>query len=162
MTARTEQLDQHDVISDLTSASNVMLTNATADGSLQSHPMTPLEVTDDADVWFIINRTSELAKTLNAQPHVNLSVSKLGNWLSVAGHVEFVNEPGKVQQLWNKEIGAYFAGGPHDPEVGLLLFVSTSAQHWGAEGRAAAALLDIVKARATGTQPGGETGTVEL
>lgn len=160
--AETENLTQQDVVEKLREAKWVMLTTALADGTLLSHPMSPQEITDDADVWFFVGLQGGQADALRAGPHVNLAVSKAGSWLSVAGRAEFVEDRAKVEELWDGEVDAYFEGGKDDPNLGLLRVSTDSAQFWGVPGGAVSLLARVVRAKVTGERHGGGSDTVEL
>lgn len=140
----------------------VMLTTVSHDGKLHSHPMTPQQVTDDADVWFFIGLQGEQADEIRSNPEVNLAFAETGSWLSVAGRISLVQDRAKIDELWNDGVAAYFDGGKDDPNLALAYFVSDSAQYWGQPGGKAAALAQIVKSRVTGDRPDGTSSTTEL
>lgn len=157
-----QELSQQDVVKTLRKATWVMLTTALADGTLLSHPMSPQEVTEDADVWFFVSLAGGQAEALRSGPHVNLAVSEAGSWLSVAGRAEFVEDRAKVDELWNDDAKAWFDGGKEDPNLGLLRVTSDSAEFWGVPGGKVSALAQIVKAKATGDRVQGGSATTEL
>lgn len=158
----TEDLKQADVVRILRDSGYVMLTTALNDGKLLAHPMVPQQVTDDADVWFFIGMQGDQATALLKNPEVNIAVAEAGNWLSVAGRVEFVDDQDKKDELWNDQVAAWFTGGRNDPELGLMKVVGDSAQHWGLEGGKVSALAQIAKAKVTGDRTGGGSETTEL
>ncbi|WP_241242613.1 pyridoxamine 5'-phosphate oxidase family protein [Brevibacterium aurantiacum] len=155
-------LEQKDAVKIIRDSGYVMLTTALADGKLLAHPMVPQEVTDDGDVWFFIGLQGDQAKALAQNPQANIAVSEAGNWLSVAGRVDFVDDQAKLAKLWNKEAAAWFEGGLTDPELGLIKVTGESAQHWGLKGGKVAGLAQIVKAKVTGQRTGGGSSTTEL
>lgn len=156
-----QQLSKETVVKQLRNADWVMLTSTGADGKLVSHPMTPQEVTDDADVWFLTSTAVSQAEALEKSNHVNIAVSETGSWLSVAATVEFVDDQAKIDELWNEDMEAYFTG-RNDPTLGLLRATSESAQSWGLSGGKIENLFEIAKSRVTGNEPDGGTGTTEL
>ncbi|WP_413336641.1 pyridoxamine 5'-phosphate oxidase family protein [Brevibacterium sp. GP-SGM9] len=160
--AANEDLNQHDVIRILSDSGYVMLTTALDDGKLLAHPMVPQQVTDDADIWFFIGLQGDQASALKHNQNVNVTVSEAGNWLSVAGRVEFVDDQAKIDELWSDSVAAWFDGGRHDPDVGLIKVTGDSAQHWGLKGGKVAGLAQIVKAKVTGQRTGGGSSTTEL
>jgi general stress protein 26 len=157
-----QQLTQDDVIKTMRSDRFVMLSTATADGKIVSHPMTPQQVTDDADVWFFIGLQGGQAEALRQNPQVNLAFAEGGSWLSVAGTAEFVDDRAKVDELWDGQVDAYFEQGKDDPNLGLLKVTSRSAEFWGVPGGRAAVLASIVKSKLTGSGAPGTSGTTEL
>lgn len=156
------ELSQDQVVQTLRDSRFVMLTTALSDGTLLSHPMTPQQVTDDADVWFFIGLGTDQAQALRGSTHVNIAVSEAGSWLSVAGRVEFVQDRAKVDELWDDEAAAYYEGGKDDPDLGLIRVDSDSAQYWGMPGGKVSALAKIVKTKVTGERAGGMSATTEL
>lgn len=157
-----QDLSVEQVVSTLRGSRFVMLTTATTDRKLVSHPMTPQQVTDGADVWFFIGLDTDHAEALRGGAEVNIAVSESGSWLSVAGRAEFVADRSKVEELWDDEAASYFAQGKNDPHLGLLRVSSESAQYWGMSGGKVTALTSILKARLTGEPVEGVSGTTEL
>lgn len=158
----TNILDQNDVVEILRDSGYVMLTTALDNGKLLAHPMVPQQVTDDADVWFFLGMQGDQAKALQQNPDVNITVAEAGNWLSVAGKVDFVDDQDKMDELWNDETAAWFDGGRHDPNLGLIKITGDSAQHWGLKGGKISALAQIAKAKVSGERTGGGSATTEL
>lgn len=157
----TDEITKEDVVGKLRDVSWVMMTTATADGKLVSHPMVPQEVTDDADVWFFISLTGGHTEALRASSQVNMSVAEAGTWLSVAAEIEFVDDRAKIDELWNKDVEGWFDG-KDDPALGLIRANSDSAQFWGLPGGKMSALARIVKSRVSGEHTGGDSETMEL
>ena len=159
--AATDELDQADVVKILRGGDSVMLATALADGKILAHPMAPQEVTEDADVWFFLALDGDQAKALRTNPEVNISIAEAGNWLSVAGRVEFVDDEAKVDDLWSDSDKAWFDD-RRDPNLGLIKVITHSAQHWGLPGGKASGLFRMVKSKITGDRPAGGTQTTEL
>ncbi|WP_281389120.1 pyridoxamine 5'-phosphate oxidase family protein [Brevibacterium renqingii] len=159
--AATDELGQADVVKILRGSDSVMLATALADGKILAHPMAPQQVAEDADVWFFLALDGDQAKALRTNPEVNISVAEAGNWLSVAGRVEFVDDQAKIDELWSDSAKAWFDD-RKDPNLGLVKVVTDSAQHWGLPGGKATGLFRMVKSKITGGRPGGGTQTTEL
>lgn len=157
----SQTLTQSEVVDIMRSKRFVMLTTVTTEGKLVSHPMSPQEVTDEADVWFFVGLDGDQADALRAAPEVNLAFAEAGSWLSVSGSVEFVDDPVKVDQLWDGALEAYFDG-VQDPKLGLIRVLGHSAQFWGIPGGKPAMLAQIAKAKISGARPSGETRTTDL
>lgn len=140
-----------------------MLTSTDADGKLTSRPMATQEAEFDGDAWFVLARDSDVAREVAAQPRVNVAYSGSSSWLSLSGRAETVVDEARKQQLWNTFVEAWFPGGEHDAGVVLLKVTAESAQYWSSPGRVAS-LVDMVKARVTGTQAGdaGDSGSLQL
>ncbi|MFC5337279.1 pyridoxamine 5'-phosphate oxidase family protein [Leucobacter denitrificans] len=156
-----EDITQERVVDIMRDERFVMLSTATADGKVVSHPMTPQEVTDGANVWFLLGLQGDQADAIRVNPHVNLAFAETGSWLSVSGVAEFVEDRSKVAELWDGQLDEYFTG-PDDPNLGLLKFVGQSAQYWGVPGGGMVAAVKIMASKVTGSEPPGQMGTVEL
>src|SRR5699024_1599650 len=113
-------------------------------------------------VWFFVSLHGGQAEALRSGSQVNLAVSDAGSWLSVAGEAGFVEDRALVEQLWNDRAESYFPGGTDDPDLGLLRVSGESAQFWGMPGGKVAGLAQIIKAKATGEQAPGGSGTTQL
>jgi general stress protein 26 len=140
-----------------------MLTSVGEEGRLQSHPMTPQEVTDEGNVWFFIDTASDHADNLRREKRVNLAFADSSTWLSVAGHVSLVQNQQKVEELWNPVVEAWFPDGQDSPNVGLAFVESDSAEYWDSPGGRVASVLAYAKSKVTGNRPDvGESQSTEL
>jgi general stress protein 26 len=159
----TDQLELEKVVQIMRGDRFCMLTSVGDQGRLQSHPMTPQEVTEDGNVWFFIDTTSEHANHIRAEKRVNLAFADGSTWLSVAGHGDVRQDRDKVEQLWNPMVEAWFPEGKDSPNVGLLFVESDTAEYWDTPGGKVASALAFVKAKVTGDKPDvGESEDVDL
>lgn len=157
------ELAQDKVLEIMRSDRFCMLTSVGEQGRLQSHPMTPQEVTDDGDVWFFINVTSHHADNIRAEKRVNLAFADGSTWLSVAGHGDVRRDQARSTSCGTRWCAAWFPDGKEAPEVGLLLVESDSAQYWDSPGGGrVASALSFLKTRVTGGRPAGTSATVDL
>lgn len=157
-------MTKSDIVEIMRGKSIGMLTTVGGDGGLYSHPMDTQEVTDDGDVYFVVGKDSEQGRWLKDTPQVNMAYSDAGSWLSVAGTVRFLEgeeRAEKIDQLWDDSMSSYFDG-KEDPNLGVVLLDSESAQFWGHKEGRVAALFDLVRTRVTGEESGDGTATVEL
>ena len=139
-----------------------MLTSVGDEGRLHAHPMTPQEVTDDGDVWFFIDATSEQAANITAQKRVNLAFSDGSTWLSVAGHGALQRDRAKIDELWNPMVAAWFPDGRDSENLALLHVEADSAEYWDTPGGRVASAIAFVKTRLTGGRPPGDSEAVDL
>lgn len=160
MNAHDEMRQVREIMKDVRVA---MLTSTDDEGRLTSRPMATQEAEFDGDAWFIVARDSDLAAEVATSPRVNVAYSGASSWLSLSGHAHVVVDEAKKAELWNSAVEAWFPDGEQDPQVVLLKVTGDSAQYWTSPGRVAS-LVDMVKARATGSQAGdaADGGTVEL
>lgn len=159
----TNELPQDKVIEIMRGDRFCMLTSVAQDGELQSHPMTPQQVSEAGDVWFFIDTTSDQADNLRAQPHVNIAFADGSTWLSVSGRAELTDNQAKRDELWNDMVEAWFPEGKDSNKVGLVLVTAESAQYWDTKGGLVSTALAFAKAKATGERPDvGESQSVDL
>lgn len=131
-------------------------------GALMARPMTIQRVEDDGDLWFLISRSHDQAKAIVADPRVNVAVSGDNSWVSVAGEGEIVRDQARIDDLWSPFADAWFPGGKEDPDVGLLLVRSDSAEYWDSPGGRVASLISFVKTAATGRPYEGGNDATQL
>lgn len=156
-----EDISHEQVVDIMREERFVMLSTVTVEGKIVSHPMTPQEVTPRAEVWFLIGLQGDQATAIRSNPNVNLAFAETGSWLSISGVAGFVEDRGKVAELWDGQLDEYFSG-VDDPNLGLLKVTGQSAQYWGVPGGGMVAALKIAASRITGSEPPGKAGTVEL
>ena len=94
-----EELTRADIVEIMRGERFVMMTSVAADGTLQSYPMTPQEVTEEAVVRFFIGLQGDQAENLRKNGQVNLAFAEAGSWLSVAGKATFVEDRAKIAEL---------------------------------------------------------------
>jgi general stress protein 26 len=157
-----EEIAQDKVVSIMQGDRFCMVTSVGSHGRLHAHPMTPQEVTDDGDVWFFIDCTSEQAANIGAEKRVNLAFSDGSTWLSVAGHGRVLRDDAKIDELWNPMVEAWFPEGRDSPDLGLVYVESDSAEYWDTPGGRIASALAFVKTKVTGERPGGHSEAVNL
>src|SRR5699024_9004390 len=158
--AATNELGQADVIKILRGSNSVMLATALADGKILAHPMTAQEVTDDADVWFFLALDGDQAKALRTTPQAYTSAAEAGYWRSVAGRVEFADDPATIDELWSESTNAWFDG-REDPNRGLIKVVTDSAQHWGLPGGKVSGLFRVGESKIAGDRAAVGTQTTD-
>jgi general stress protein 26 len=157
-----DELSREQVLEIMRGEQILMLSTATKEGKIVSHPMTAQAVDDDAVAWFFIGLQGDQADAIRENPQVNLAFAETGSWLSVAGTAEFVDDRAKVEKLWDGQVSSYFDGGKDDPNLGLLKVVPESAQFWGVEGNKTIAAVKILAAKIRGTDGPGTSATTEL
>ncbi|WP_010203691.1 pyridoxamine 5'-phosphate oxidase family protein [Salinibacterium sp. PAMC 21357] len=152
-------VDQLDTIRSIMKSTRIaMLTTVKAGGALHSHPMTVQEADFDGDCWFLASESADAVQQLQAHPHVNVSYSGSGQWLSLAGTAEIVRDQAKKSELWSTFTDVWFEGGETDPSVVLIHVKADSAQYWESPGKVAT-LVGVVAAKITGEEP--QTGSSE-
>lgn len=132
-----------------------MLTTANDDLSLSSRPMTQQALDDDATLWFFTSNDSELVQNLMLHPKVNISFAEPSNnvYVSITGDAGMVKDRGKLEQLWNPMVSAWYPLGVDDPRVVLVKVKIHSAEYWDSHTDKMMHIFSIAKAVITGERP---------
>ncbi|UQN06353.1 pyridoxamine 5'-phosphate oxidase family protein [Deinococcus sp. QL22] len=141
-----------------------MLTTVTSEGRLHSRPMTTQEQEFDGDIWFLGNKDAESTDDMRHRPEVNLSFSnpEKGNYVSLTGRAELVEDRAKLDELWNDFYKTYFEGGKEDPNIQLIKIHAHGAEYWESDGRLRS-FIQMAKGAITGKQQNmGKNDTVSL
>ena len=106
---------------------------------LQSRPMGAYVRPEENAVYFLADRRHHKDEDLNKYSKVCLAFSDTSGqkYVSVAGHVEILEDRGKIQELWGLPAKAWWSS-PEDPNIRLLKVTPTDAQYWDAPGSAIA------------------------
>ncbi|MGH1565228.1 pyridoxamine 5'-phosphate oxidase family protein [Mumia sp. DW29H23] len=155
-----EQQKLLDLVDDLTIA---MFTTVDVDGTLTSRPMARQEVDPSAQLWFITARDSRQVAHIAARPHVGITFSSADTWVSLNGTATAVDDPAKLEELWNTFAEAWMPEGPDDPNVVLIRVDLEGGEYWDTPGGRVASLISFAKAKLTGTAyEGAENERVDL
>jgi general stress protein 26 len=150
MNASTPELDKLNEL--LKKFRFAMLTSRTPDGKLAAHPLTVQEAEFDGDLWFIIGKDASALEHIALDPFVGVSFSSNDSWLSLAGTAVVVDDAGKLRELWNPAVEAWFPDGAEDPNVTLLKVDALSGEYWDSPGGKVASLVAFMKQKVTGQQ----------
>ena len=138
-----------------------MLATHTSGGGIVSRPMAVQDKDFDGDLWFMTNRDSDLVEQITADPQVNVAFEGKGNWVSLRGRAELVEDPEIKKELAGSLTSAFLQADPASPEAALIKVNTEAGEYWSSKG--ARTVLSMLKARVTGERPdAGDMGTVEL
>lgn len=128
-----------------------MVTSVNPRGSLQSCPLTTQDVEFDGDLWFIIGRSSELAKNIQLRSEVNASfASPKGHYVSASGRASLIEDRAKLEELWSEAYKVWFSGGIDDPNIGLLKIEVSEGEYWDSPSSTVVKMAAFAKAYITG------------
>lgn len=128
-----------------------MVTTQTSSEELHSCPLTTQQAEFDGDLWFVISKSSQVAKNIEAHAPVNVSyASDKGVYVSVVGQAELLQDRAKLEEFWNPAFKVWFKQGIDDPEIILLKVHVTSAEYWESPSLAVTRLAAFAKAFVTG------------
>jgi general stress protein 26 len=166
MADKTEQ-EQRETVKQLIKDARIgMLTTMTSDGRHVSRPMALQDVEFDGDLWFFAYADSDLVAQVAANPQVNVSFSdaKQNAWVSISGAAVRIDDRGKLEELWNPLLKAWFPDGLETPNLTLIKVTGETAEYWeSAHSSRVLTMLGYAKAAVTGKTPdAGENETVRL
>ena len=159
----TDTTERERVVDLMRSSPIAMLTHVDASGALVSHPMATQDVDPDGALYFIAERDSQKVQELEQRPAVNVSYSNRGSWVSVAGAARIVNDEAKLRELWDTFTSSWLEGGPENPNNVLIEVHPDTAEYWDAPGGSKVTqLVNLVKAKTTGSRIEADNSTVDL
>jgi general stress protein 26 len=136
-----------------------MFTTFGPDGP-RSVPMARQEVEPDAEMWFITARDTAHVDELETHPEVALTFSARDSWVALTGRARLVDDPAKLEELWNTFAEAWLPGGPADPNAALIRVEVERAEYWDTPGGKVASLLSFAKTKLTGDTYDADHGVV--
>lgn len=110
-----------------------MLTNMDSDGCIEARPMSPLEMDDSGDIWFLMDMRSGLGEHLQV---MNLGFSDVAHstYVSISGHGELDSERATLERLWTESARPWFPEGLESEHLAVLKFSPHTAQYWDSPG----------------------------
>jgi general stress protein 26 len=104
-----------------------------SNGSVRGRPMSNNgNVEFDGDNWFFSYRDSGKVAEIQDDPAVQLAfvATEQGTWVSVEGQAEIVEDDARKRQLWQKDLEAWFEGGPDDNRIVLVKVRAQRIHAW--------------------------------
>jgi general stress protein 26 len=91
----------------------------------------------DGALYFFTGATSPKVDEIRANPHVLLTYANPDkqSYVSLSGQATVERDRSKIDQLWTKEIAAWFPDGKDDPNLILVRFDAEEAEYWDAPNR---------------------------
>lgn len=141
-----EQVKLGELIEDMSVA---MLTSLNESDSMDSKPMSPLEMDSEGAIWFFTE--------LNTSKKANLSTANLafsnesnGTYVSLSGRGEIHKNRDDIHRLWTIFAKPWFPDGPDSPNLVLLKFIPASAEYWDAPHNKTIRLFSMAASIVTG------------
>lgn len=139
-----------------------ILTTCRQDERLVSRPMN-VKRENGIDFWLFTNNQSHKLEELQHCNNVNLSFYKdmNGDWASISGKSEIVNDREKIKQLYSSSLKAWFPdqgdgvndGSENDPRITLILVKPLTIHVQLASENVVSQVIDIAKSTITGKAP---------
>lgn len=117
-----------------------------------TRPMGTQEVDEHGNFWFFSGRGSHKNEEIKQDDTVQLIYADAGKseFMSVTGTADVYNDRGKIDELWNGMMKAWFEEGKNDPELTLLRVRPTEAYYWDTKDGKIASMIKIALSAATG------------
>lgn len=113
---------------------NVMLVTHATGNRLDARPMNVARVDPNCDLWFL-TRVDDKVRELQAIPEAQVVAQhEDDSWLSLAGHVDVLDDRELVEQLWKEPYRAWFPDGKDDPNLRILAFRAEHGEYWDQRG----------------------------
>jgi len=131
-----------------------MMLTTSADGELNSRPMSTSKVDEDGTLWFFTNEFSPKAKEISKNNRVYLTYSSpsKNEYLGLEGDASLVDDRKLMDELWNPSMKAWFPGGKDDPAIILIKVVPDGADYWEGPSNKLRFVIGVAKALLTGQQ----------
>ncbi len=133
-------------------------------GSKRAVPMSPYADRDSNAIWFITAEGTDLSKAADtsAEAHFSVADPKANLYATIDGQVTRVDDPKKLDELWNAVAASWFEDGRQDDDIRLIRMTPTKAEVWATTG-AAGFIYELVKSRVSDEKPdAGEHGVVSF
>lgn len=149
-----------DDVMKLLAKQHVAMLTTIDNGHMVSRPMGAMEPDEDGIIWFFTQTGSDKAVQIAADNRVNLTYAD-GDYLSVQGTAEMVQDPQLQREKWNKPVEAWLQCEPEDPQVSLIKVTPETIGYWDTP-TAVGSTLSMIKGLVTDEQPnGGDAGVVD-
>lgn len=102
-----------------------------AEGMLMSRPMSPQEMCEQGEIWFLTDPSSNRVKHLQVM-NLGFSNESDSTYVSISGHGEIVDDHARIESLWTVFAKPWFPDGVDSSNLALLKFVPHSAEYWDA------------------------------
>jgi len=116
--------------------------------------MTAQELDAGGAVWMMVSRGAPwIAHADNAPANLAFAMPDDGDYVSIAGHVEIVDDDERKKALWTVVARAWWSG-PEDPDLLLLKLTPTRIEFWdgpsGSISRTFAMAASVIAGREIG------------
>lgn len=87
---------------------------------------------ENAKIWFIGDKTTEIVKDLQNNPQVNLAYVSADqkSYVSINGTAKLIDDKQKLEELWSPIYAAFYEHGKEDPNVQIICIECNGAEYW--------------------------------
>ena len=135
-----------------------MLTTHDVDGTLTARPVQPVKV-ESGHVWLFTAMDGGISGDVRRDPEVHLSFINDDQdlFVSLSGEASVLHDPVRARDLWSPTAGAWFTGGPEDPNLALVRIDVHRGDYWDVKDSRLVRFFKMAKAIAENERPP-ETG----
>lgn len=150
-------------IFDMIDSEHVCTFSSMEGSRIRSHPMSPHFVEGERTVWFMTKKGADKLCDIRADEDVTLAFSDAasGNYVSLMGRANIVDDRTKIHALWSAPLKQYFDG-PDDPSIVLIAVNADEADYWNGPNAVMAGLKMLVTATTGEPADLGESGRVKI
>ncbi|MCY7316666.1 MAG: pyridoxamine 5'-phosphate oxidase family protein [Rubrivivax sp.] len=149
--------DWRDLAHRLHSHRVAMLTLLEASSALTSRPMTPLEMDGNGAIWIMASREAMQRQMVRGRSPAPVNLAFMGHgegdYVSIAGHAEWIDDAQRKRELWSATGRPWFDG-PMDPDLVLLKVTPLRAEIWDGPDSVVTHTLATTAAAAPGRELG--------
>lgn len=100
--------------------------------TVKFRPMSHVDIDEKGNVWFFISMNSQQAKDIDRNANVHLLYAKESenSYLSIQGIAYFNHDKGRIRELYNPFLKAWFPKGTNDPTLALLVVQPLEVEYW--------------------------------
>lgn len=143
----------------------VWMVTTIADGAIRTRPMSGHIDRENHRLLFVTHRhTGVLAEALRS-PSVSIAISEEDrNFHAAIGcSAAEIDDRDLIRQIWTPMTGAWFPGGPGDPDAMLLALTPLSAEIWNGPSSSVLVAFKLATAKILGRQPDlGVNATIDM
>jgi len=128
-------------------------------------PMTAFCEPPSGEIWFFTRDDTDLARDSagGAQAMLIIQAKDQAFQACLAGAIEPIREPSRIEQYWSPMVSAWYPDGKDDPRLTLLRFRARDAQIWLSDSNPIRLLWETAKANITKEEPDiGLSASVDL
>ncbi len=131
---------------------HIAMLSTIKDGHIRSRPMATSEIDQEGTIWFFTKDDSGKIAEIDKNDSVTLNYTNIATntYVTIIGKVELTEDKGKINQLWNPRLKAWFPKGETDPEIGLLKFTPGNVEYWDDNSSKMIVLINKIKSAITG------------
>ena len=99
---------------------------------MRFRPMSHVDVDDSGNLWFFTSADSEKMEQLKKHPAIQLTYSceSESTYLNISGAAHLSTNKGKMKELFNPYVKAWFPRGLEEPEIALLVVRPLEVEYW--------------------------------